>query len=103
MVHIIEIIPETGSPTKKEKARVRKESEKIYNILQKNNIDVLCDDRENKSAGEKFAEADLIGIPFRVVVSEKTLAKNSVEVKERVKNKVQLVKISQIVRYFKKI
>ena len=103
LVHIIEIIPETGSPTKKEKARVRKESEKIYNILQKNNIDVLCDDRENKSAGEKFAEADLIGIPFRVVVSEKTLAKNSVEVKERVKNKVQLVKISQIVRYFKKI
>ena len=64
----------------------------------KNGIQVLYDDREDKSAGEKFADADLIGIPFRVVVSEKTLAKNSVELKERAKSAVKLVKIKQLIK-----
>ncbi len=44
-------------------------------ICKAEGIEVLYDDREDKSAGEKFAEADLIGIPYRVLVSEKTLQK----------------------------
>ncbi|MFH1967825.1 MAG: aminoacyl--tRNA ligase-related protein [bacterium] len=60
------------------------------------NIDVLYDDRQDKTVGEKFAEADLIGIPYRIVVSEKTLAKDSVEVKERSKSAVKLVKTKQL-------
>lgn len=81
--------------------KIRNTAEKIYQDLQKNNIQVLYDDREDKSAGEKFAEADLIGIPFRVVVSEKTLAKNSVELKERNKSTAKLVKIKQLSKIFK--
>jgi len=69
--------------------------------LQKNKINVLYDDRQDKSAGEKFAEADLIGIPYRVVISEKTLAKNSVEVKERNKSATKLVKIKQLPKFVK--
>ena len=71
-------------------------AEKLYIDLQGAKINVLYDDRRDKSAGEKFAEADLIGITYRVVVSEKTLAKNSVEVKERNKTIVKLVKIKQL-------
>ncbi len=76
-------------------------AEKLYQELQKENIQVLYDDRQDKSAGEKFAEADLIGIPYRVVVSEKTLAKNSVELKERSKGTVKLVKIKQLAKAIK--
>ena len=76
--------------------------QKIYSDLQKQNVEVLYDDRQDKSPGEKFAEADLLGIPYRVVVSEKTLAKDCVEVKERSKNTVKLVlvKISQLGKLF---
>jgi len=62
---------------------------------------VLYDDREDKSAGEKFADADLIGIPWRVVVSEKTIAKNCVELKKRDKKKAELIKINALKEYVK--
>lgn len=78
--------------------KVVKAAEKLYTDLQKNDIDIIYDDRQDKSAGEKFAEADLIGIPYRVVVSEKTIAKNSVEIKERNKKQVRLVKINQLIK-----
>ena len=79
--------------------KVKLATEKIYNNLQKEKIEVLYDDRQSKSVGEKFAENDLIGIPFRIVVSEKTLRINSVEVKERGKDKTKLVKISQLSKF----
>lgn len=79
--------------------KVRKASEKLYSELQKSGVEVLYDDRAGKTPGEKFAEADLIGVPLRIVVSEKTLAKNSVELKRRAERKVQLVKLNQIKRY----
>jgi len=72
-------------------------ADKIYNDLVKNNIEVLYDDREG-SAGEKFADADLIGCPYRLVVSEKTLKEDSVELKKRSEEKCELVKIDQIVK-----
>ena len=81
--------------------KVNATAQKIYQDLQKQGIQVLYDDREDKSAGEKFAESDLIGIPYRIVVSEKTLAKNSVELKERAKSSVKLIKIKQIVKLIK--
>lgn len=83
------------------KPKIKKSAEKIYKDLHKENVEVLYDDRQNKSVGEKFAEADLIGIPYRVIVSEKTLVKNSFEVKERNKNKAQLVRIKQLERFIK--
>lgn len=80
--------------------KVKKATERIYSDLQKRGIEVLYDDRQDKMAGEKFADSDLIGIPFRVVVSEKTLAKNSVEVKERGRKEAKLVKMKQIFKIF---
>lgn len=50
---------------------VEQKAEEVYKKLQENNIEVLWDDRDTR-AGEKFADADLIGIPHRVVISEKT-------------------------------
>ncbi len=76
--------------------KVGLETKKLYVNLQKEKINVLYDDREAKTAGEKFAEADLFGIPLRIIVSEKTLEKNSVEVKERSKNTAKLVKVKQL-------
>jgi len=79
----------------------KKAAEKVYQLLIKSGVEVLYDDRIDRTAGEKFAEADLIGIPLRIVVSEKTLKKNSVELKQRKEKKVKLVKISTIKTYVK--
>ncbi len=93
-VHLLKI------KNQKSKIKIDEESDKIYNDLIKVNIEVLYDDRD-VSAGEKFADADLIGIPYRVVVSEKSLRDNKVEVKRRDENKTILVdtkKLVEIVR-----
>ncbi len=79
-----------------------KKAEKIYQTLKQNQIETLFDDREDKSAGEKFADADLIGIPIRIVVSKKTLEKNSVEIKNRDGKKMELVEINKLVKRLKK-
>lgn len=76
--------------------QVKKEAEKIYTDLQKEGVEVLWDDRDQKTAGEKFADSDLLGIPYRIVVSEKTLEKKSVELKERAKAAAKLIKIKDI-------
>lgn len=72
-------------------AKVKKHAEKLYKILLAKGVDVLYDDRDEKSAGEKFADADLIGIPWRAVISEKTLEKNGVEVKKRDSQKTEVI------------
>ena len=74
---------------------VKKDADKIYNDLIAKGIEVLYDDRDAR-AGEKFADSDLIGIPKRIVVSEKTLANGEVEVKERRSEEVKMVKVGQI-------
>jgi len=66
----------------------------VYHDLNKAGIEVLWDDREI-SAGEKFADADLIGIPVRLVVSDRT--KGRIELKERVSEKVELLSINEII------
>ena len=74
---------------------VAKAADKLYNDLTQKGIEVLYDDRE-ASAGAKFADSDLIGIPKRIVISKKTLAEDSVEVKMRSESSAKLVKISEI-------
>jgi len=71
-------------------------ADKIYNSLQKLGVEVLYDDREDLSAGEKFKDADLIGIPYRLVISEKTNGK--IEVKKRDSDKVKLVGEKELTR-----
>ncbi len=78
--------------------KIEETGKKAYNALQKKQIEVLYDNRE-ESAGVKFADADLIGIPLRIVVSEKTLKNESVEFKKRNERKVKLIKIKDISKY----
>lgn len=84
-----------------DKQKVKKASEDIYNNLEKEGIKILYDDRE-KSAGEKFVDSDLIGIPQRLVVSEKTLEKDSIEIKKRGEKTTKLVKIKSLHSYIVK-
>lgn len=76
---------------------VKQAAEKLYNQLSEKGVEVLWDDRD-ASAGAKLADADLIGIPARMVISKKTLADDSVEVKERNKKDAEMVKISEILK-----
>ncbi|MDP2720708.1 MAG: proline--tRNA ligase [bacterium] len=75
--------------------QVNQKADEIYERLLKKDKEVLFDDRE-ESPGVKLADADLIGIPQRFVVSEKTLAEDSVEVKKRSEKNVKLTKISDL-------
>jgi len=72
------------------------QAEKIYRDLQKQGIEVLYDDREEVSAGEKLAESDLFGIPYRILISKKTLKEKSIELKERAKIKPRFIKINEL-------
>lgn len=72
-------------------------AEAVYNYLTENKVTVLYDDRDVRP-GEKFADADLLGIPYRVVVSAKTLAQNQLELKGRTEAEAQLVDKETIVK-----
>ena len=71
------------------------EADEVYQELLKKGVEVLYDDREDKTAGEKFADADLIGCPLRLVVSAKTVEQNSVEIKRRTERDSALVPRSE--------
>jgi prolyl-tRNA synthetase len=73
-------------------------ADKVYNELKSKGIEVLYDDRD-LSAGEKFADADLIGCPYRLLISKKTLALESLELKKRNEKDIQIVKIKDILSY----
>lgn len=75
------------------------EADRFYAKLQKQNIEVLYDDRQDTSAGEKFSDADLIGCPFRIVVSEKTSKENKVEMKKRNEKEAVLMEEKKILDY----
>ncbi|QHO63378.1 aminoacyl--tRNA ligase-related protein [Candidatus Chazhemtobacterium aquaticus] len=75
---------------------VGEKAEEIYQQLVKGGVEVLWDDRE-ESAGVKFADADLIGNPYRVVVSERTLADGEVEIKRRDSDTTERVKLGELV------
>lgn len=73
---------------------------KIYETLQDKGIEVLLDDRD-ATAGAKFADADLIGIPWRVVVSDKSLAAGGYEVKKRTETDGKIVSESELFEMLK--
>jgi prolyl-tRNA synthetase len=77
-------------------ADVQKEADRYYEMLEENGIEVFYDDRDLR-AGEKFADAELIGIPVRLVVSEKTMAAGGVEMALRTNGKGTLVAESDII------
>lgn len=82
--------------------KVESTAEKFYRDGQNAGVEILYDDRP-ETAGVKFADADLIGIPIRVVVSERTLAKGSIEVKRRREKRVRLAKIKDFIKSLDKV
>ncbi|MBB16843.1 proline--tRNA ligase [Candidatus Poribacteria bacterium] len=70
-------------------------AETLYKNLQENGYEVLYDDR-NESAGFKFKEADLIGLPIRIAISNRTLQNNAVEVKLRSEEDRQIIGLNQL-------
>ena len=78
-------------PINYEKEDVQTVADEVYNSLQSKGIEVLLDDR-NESAGVKFNDAELIGIPFAIVIGQRGLKKGVVEIKERATGKVLEVK-----------
>lgn len=83
------IWPESIAPFKVHLIGLNGKGEEIYQKLVDQGVEVLFDDRSDRGAGEKFADADLIGIPWRVVVSDKT--GDNVEVKKRTESNPQLI------------
>ncbi|EKE20739.1 MAG: hypothetical protein ACD_7C00497G0012 [uncultured bacterium] len=80
---------------------VRSQADKIYADLTAQNIEVLFDDRDAR-AGEKFADSDLIGIPYRIVVSDRSIQAGGVEFKKRNSAESEIVKVEEILGKIKK-
>jgi len=76
--------------------KTKKQAEDLYKKLLDKNIEVLFDDRDDVSAGAKFADADLIGIPTRLVVSKRSLESGGVESKKRNKDKSEIISINSL-------
>ncbi len=81
---------------------VRKVADDLYEQLKFSKIDVLFDDRDAR-AGVKFTDADLIGIPYQIVIGAKGLAAGLIEIKERKTGNVEKIKPDEIVNYFRSI
>ena len=79
-------------------SEVMNEAEKLLKSLEEKHIEVLFDDRAKATTGEKLGDADLIGIPYRVVVSKKTLAQNGVELKLRNESDAQIISQEELLR-----
>jgi len=79
---------------------VREATEQLYTGLQQAGIEVLLDDRDKKvSPGVKFADMDLIGIPHRVVISERGLGEGQLEYKYRRDQDAQSVPVAEMLEF----
>jgi prolyl-tRNA synthetase len=78
---------------------VKAKAEEIYKQLMDKGVEVLFDDRVDAGTGEKFGDADLIGIPLRVIVSKKTLNSGDVfEVKKRNEQDSKMLSLEEIIK-----
>ncbi|HEX2907785.1 MAG TPA: proline--tRNA ligase, partial [Phototrophicaceae bacterium] len=88
-VHLVLIHDSTGSAA-------NETAETVYNNLQRNGIEVLFDDRDERP-GVKFNDADLIGCPLRLTVSKKALEQGGIEMKHRTRAEKTIVPVAEIV------
>lgn len=86
-------------PLKLDDSSVKTATETLYSALQSNNIECLYDDRTNVSAGVKFADSELMGIPVRLVVSPRSLANGEVEVSIRETGEKTMVKQTDLIDF----
>lgn len=77
-----------------EESTVKDAAENVYQVLQDKGVEVLFDDRVDIMAGEKFKDADLIGIPYRAVISKRT--QDQVELKTRIADSTELISLDQL-------
>jgi prolyl-tRNA synthetase len=89
-------------PLYREGTEVAAVADIIYEKLEAEGLEVIFDDRE-ESPGVKFNDADLLGIPFRVTVSPRTLQKDSVELKRRSEKDSELVPLEGVVARLKEL
>jgi prolyl-tRNA synthetase len=92
-VHLVSL----RAKASEKQAQIDQAAQEVYEAATRQGIEVLWDDRADVSPGQKFGDADLIGLPLRLVVSEKTLAEQSVEWKVRGSDEVRLVKQEVVV------
>lgn len=85
--------------SKDKESEATKLAEELYAKLTAAHVEVLFDDRE-EGAGSKFADSDLIGIPMRVVVSDKSLEKGGVEIKERTSESSEIISVEQLLKTY---
>jgi len=86
-VHLVALFDKEG--------KVKVAADDLYEKLTVKGVEVLYDDRD-ATAGEKFGDSDLIGIPMRYTISAKTVAEDSIEKKDRLTGKVEMVKLSDV-------
>ncbi|MEX0870074.1 MAG: aminoacyl--tRNA ligase-related protein [Candidatus Spechtbacterales bacterium] len=79
----------------------KNKAEELYKNLLAEGTEVLYDDRQDISAGEKFADSDLIGIPLRAVLSERSLEAGGVEVKSRMSNNSSIISEKELLAKLK--
>ena len=84
-----------------ESEQVKEKALEVYEKLIQNKIEVLFDDRSGISAGEKFADADLLGMPYRAVVSERSLKEDGIELKKRTAEKGEIVSLDNLLDLLK--
>lgn len=94
-VHIVTL----KGKTEESQARIDAAAQELYDELLAQKTEVLWDDRD-ASPGEKLADADLLGLPIRVLFSEKTLAEGAAEVKHRNEAEAKLVKTENLLEQF---
>ena len=87
-------------PLKMKDQKTREISETIYQNLQHQGFDVLFDDRDERP-GVKFKDADLIGIPWHIIIGEKGITHGVVELKSRSTGDREKIPVSSIVEAFK--
>ena len=89
-VHLIELLSDNK--------KVKEKAEEVFEKLANSDIEVLYDDRDAR-AGEKFNDSDLIGIPLRIIISEKGIEKGEFEVKERKNGEVKILKEKELMEF----
>ena len=75
----------------------------LYHELKKNRVDVIYDEREGIRAGQMFADADLLGVPIRIVVSPRNLKEDKIEVSTRDKSVSEKVDVKNVMDYILKL
>lgn len=92
-VHLVTLSGKTAA----EEKEIKQTAERIIRDLEAQGVEVLWDEREGVTAGVKFADADLYGVPLRLVISPRTLAEQAIEWKERVHENATVVPITEVV------